>query len=123
MHKELDKKIGFFDLLVTEESGWHFGISSPYRQMADELPIKTDVLKPKNVIDGLKKNPELRFYLFLSQYDAFSPPEIFKDLSGAGKAWMQYISFPNSGHLGFLKERLIIEKINQRLSLGTIEPY
>ena len=60
MHKELDEKIGFFNLPVTEESGWHFGIKSPYRQMADELPIKTDVLKPKSVIDGLKRNPKLR---------------------------------------------------------------
>jgi hypothetical protein len=71
---------------------------------------EVDKVKSEEVAAVLKENPSLRFYLYSSQLDLFSPPDSFEEevkiLKPNGKNF-NYRSLNSSGHEGFWSENAI----------------
>lgn len=66
--------------------------------------LKTDWMTPEQLKNSLVKNPNLDFFLYSGQLDAFVPVANFQEELAVVKPYVHYTHFMNTGHDGFYTE-------------------
>ena len=98
---------------VGEEAFAHLGLDSEVLKTADEMKLnKYPLLIIKDVVAGLQKNKDLKFYLYSGSFDSFSPPKMFKEMADSSEQVI-YKNFEKSGHEGFMVEPEFWNKVKE----------
>lgn len=110
----LAKNLDIDDLVFRAEATFEQGLHSKFITASNNFIITNDVKKltPLQVIQSLKLNPELKFYLYASQNYTYSPPSEFKEMKTVGLDIIHYHLFVDGDHLDYLKKQKIWDDLD-----------
>ena len=91
--------------LLGEEAVMHFSVTSPYREMADQMDLgKSDPLLPSLILKQLQAHPDLNFYLYAGKRDSVAPARFFKALVKTAQGRIQF-HLLEGGHESFMSPK------------------
>jgi hypothetical protein len=102
------------DWLIGEEAMAHMGLRNKFVKIADNYDFgKSDSIKPADLLKSLKKHPDLKFYLYASAFDSFSPPDHYKELVNLLGSKVKYTLFKDGGHENMYEKQLVWDNVRR----------